>query len=203
MINFTIDGKPIQLEEPESILNAAKRLGIEIPTLCYHEKLSPYGGCRICLVEAAPGSAPERSKLVPACASRVEEGLIIKTSTQRVREARKFNIELLLSRSPDSEEIRQTAREIGVDPDNRSALDSVGEYLLYRAPRIRHTKCILCGLCVRVCAEITERDALCFENRGMKRRVVPPFDKVADTCIGCGSCAYVCSTNTITIEEVT
>ena len=105
-----------------------------------------------------------------------------------------------VSRCPESETLQQLAVELGV-PEDHSRLDPVGAYLLDRAPRPEDTVCIRCGLCVRVCAEITERHAISFKGRGMKRKVVSPFAKVAESCIGCGSCAYVCPTNAITIEE--
>jgi len=111
-------------------------------------------------------------------------------------------IEMLLSRAPESQEIKDLAISLGVEVDNREQLDIIGEYLLYRAPKRYDTNCILCSQCVRVCAELTERHALSFSERGIKRVVHSPFDKIAETCIGCGCCSYVCPTNTITVEEV-
>ena len=201
MINLTIDNKNMELEEKITILEAAKRAGVKIPTLCHNDKLEPYGGCRICLVEVTARPAPGRSRLIPACCSQVEDGHIVVTDSERVKEARVFIIELLLSRCPDSEELKRLAAELGFSGQDRASLDMVGEYLLYRAPQLVDTNCILCGLCIRVCAEITERHAISFSERGMKRKVKTPFDKIAETCIGCGACAYVCPTDTITIEE--
>jgi len=203
MIQITIDDKTVECDQNTTILEAAKSGGIKIPTLCHNDMLKPYGACRICLVEAALQHAPQASKLVPACCTQAGDGMIIRTDTERVMKARAFIIELLLSRCPESEEIQRLAAEIGVERDNRDSLDLVGEYLLYRAPKPEHTKCIMCGLCVRVCSEITERHAISFSDRGIKRKVKTPFDRIAQTCIGCGSCAYVCPTNTITVEEAT
>jgi bidirectional [NiFe] hydrogenase diaphorase subunit len=200
MATMTIDGKNLEFEEKLTILEAAKRLQIKIPTLCYNEHLAPYGGCRICLVEAASRSAPNRSRLVPACTAPAEDGMVVTTGSQRVLESRRFVIELLLSRCPESQVILELAREMGVEPDGQN-LDVVGHYLLHRAPRREVTNCILCGLCVRVCQQIPERYALSFKDRGITRKVTPPFERVAESCIGCGSCAYVCPTKTITIEE--
>jgi NADH dehydrogenase/NADH:ubiquinone oxidoreductase subunit G len=203
MIHVTIDGKALELEDRTTILTAAKKAGIKIPTLCHNDKLKPYGGCRVCLVEVKMGKDAPRSVLVPACTYYVEDGIIVDTQSDRVKKARVFIIELFLSRSPESEDIQRIARELGVDFEEKQSLDVVGRYLLERAPRIEHTKCVLCGLCIRVCAEVTERHSLSFEGRGMTRRVVTPFKKFSTTCIGCGSCAYVCPTNAITIEEAT
>ncbi len=200
-MKIRIDDLELELDDKVTLLNAARNLDIKIPTLCHNDKLTPWGGCRVCLVEVATEQAPDRARLLPACCTFAEDDMVVTTSSERVRGARQFVIELLLSRCPESEEIKVLARELGVPVDDPSQLDIVGEYLLQRAPRVEGTKCIRCGLCVRVCAEITERHAISFKGRGMKRKVVSPFEKVADTCIGCGSCAYVCPTNTITIEE--
>ena len=196
MINITINGKPYEYEEQLTIYHAAKEAGVWIPTLCYNEKLKPYGGCRICLIEVTG-----RPMLVPSCATYITEGMEIITDSDRVKSRRRFIIELLRARTPESVEIQELEKTLNVDPTGGSALDSVGTYLLKRAKPPFETNCILCGLCVRVCAEITERHALSYVERGMRRRVKTPFAKVADTCIGCGSCAYVCPTNCITIEE--
>jgi bidirectional [NiFe] hydrogenase diaphorase subunit len=200
MAKITIDGRELEFDETLTILEAARRLKIRIPTLCHNEHLSPYGGCRICLVEASSQAAPDRSRLVPACSSPAADGLVVATGSERVLAARRFIIELLLSRCPDAQQIRSLAAELGVSPDG-PGLDVVGRYLLHRAPKREHTNCILCGLCVRVCQQIPERYALSFKDRGIARKATSPFEKVAESCIGCGSCAYVCPTQTITIEE--
>ncbi len=202
MIHLTIDGQTTEFEKPVTILKAARDLDIRIPTLCYNEYIRPYGGCRLCLVDVATEKTPDLSRLMPACCTHITEGLVVRTDTENVRDARKFIIELYLARCPDSEELQQIARELGVS-DDREILDPVGRYLLTRTNPPFETKCILCGLCVRVCAEITERHALSFTARGMKRIVSPPFYRFAETCIGCRACAYVCPTDTITVEEVT
>jgi NADH dehydrogenase/NADH:ubiquinone oxidoreductase subunit G len=200
MATITIDGKKLDFEAGLTILEAAKKLRVHIPTLCYNEHLAPYGGCRVCLVEAAAQGAPARARLVPACTAPAEDGMVVTTASPRVLEARRFIIALLLSRCPSSEQIQALAAEVGLaagSPD----LDVVSRYLIERAPRRDDTRCILCALCVRVCAQVPERHALSLSARGIRRKAVSPFGKVAESCIGCGSCAYVCPTKTITIEE--
>ncbi len=199
MIQFTLDGKTVEYKEGLTILEAAKNEGIRIPTLCSNEHLKPYGGCRLCLVEISMEKTPEQKKITTSCCTAISPGLVVRTDTAEVLEARRFILELLLSRCPESPELQKLSSEIGIDREN---LDNLGEYLLNRAERPVDTNCILCGLCVRVCAEVTERHALCFSSRGMSRKIETPFRKYAESCIGCKSCAYVCPTNTITVEEV-
>jgi len=201
MINLTINGNNEDFAEETTVLEASKTLGIKIPTLCNNEFIKPYGGCRLCLVEVATDRAPDNSRLLPSCCTPVSNGLIIQTDTERVKKARIFILQLLLARTTDSEELKELGKELGALVEDGS-LDSVGNYLANRTEKPLDTKCILCGLCVRVCAEVTERHAISFFKRGMEKEVRIPFNKVAESCIGCGSCAYVCPTNTITVEEV-
>ncbi|MEO0161585.1 MAG: 2Fe-2S iron-sulfur cluster-binding protein, partial [candidate division WOR-3 bacterium] len=106
MINFRLNGLEVQIEKGSTILEACKFYGIEIPTLCYHEGLTPYGGCRLCLVEIGEG---DNAKLVSSCTYPVEEGLVVRTNTKRVINARKMMIELLLSICPQSKTIQDLA----------------------------------------------------------------------------------------------
>ncbi len=184
MINFIINDRELQVEEGKTILEVAMDEGIEIPTLCYHKELTPYGACRLCLVEIIGGGRPG---LQASCLYKVTEDLIVKTDTERVKKARKIIFELLLARCPESEKIKKIAQEYGVT-ETRIRLKSKGD-------------CIQCGLCVRVCAEIVGMCAISFANRGINRRVQTPFDEISDICIGCSACAYLCPTNAIKIEE--
>jgi len=184
MISFTINDRELQVEAGTSILEAALDAGIKIPTLCYHKELTPYGACRLCLVEIVDGARPG---IQASCLYRVTEGLVVKTDTERVRRARKIVFELLLARCPESEKLRDLAAEYGITET--------------RIRRNKTENCLLCGLCVRVCAEVTGRHAVSFTDRGARRKIRMPFDKVSEVCIGCGACAYLCPTHTIKVEE--
>jgi len=166
------------------VLEAALEAGIKIPTLCYHPDIEPYGACRVCLVEVEKKGW---ASLQPACLYAVFEGLIVRTDTERVQKTRKIIFELLLARAPDSEKVRELAREYGVTRTR----------IKLKNPE----NCILCGLCVRACSEISKRHAVSFAFRGNRRVIKTPFDEVNPACIGCGACAYVCPTGRIKIEE--
>jgi len=199
MPNVTIDGKSLQVAEGTTVLQAAQQLGIKIPTLCYNLHLMPYGGCRICLVEVA--NQPDGpTKLVPSCSFPASEGLIVTTESDRIMSARRFIVQLLLAAAPKSEEMQRIAETYGVSTTDESKMNRVAKYLFTRAPAPDPTRCIKCSLCVRVCSEHVGMSAICFEQRGTKRKVTTPFKRVNDACIGCGSCAYVCPTGAIRIE---
>ncbi|MBW2167853.1 MAG: (2Fe-2S)-binding protein, partial [Deltaproteobacteria bacterium] len=135
MINLIINGLPVSVEEGATLLEAARFLGFPIPTLCYIDGLSPYGACRLCVVEIGEGP---KAKLVTACTYPAEEGLKVRTASSRVIKARKMILELLLASCPQSKTIQDLAAAHGV-----------------RRQRFRqeYEDCILCGLCVRMCEE--------------------------------------------------
>lgn len=182
-VKLSINDQEVQAEEGTNLLEAARERVIEIPTLCYNEELSSYGACRLCLVEIFKGN---RSRLVTSCNYPVEEGLVVRTDTERVKRTRKMVAELLLARSPNSEKIQQIARDLGVE---RS-----------RFP-LEDDDCILCGLCVRTCREVVGVEALGFSSRGSMREVVTPFCEPSQVCIGCGACAYICPTGYIELKD--
>lgn len=184
-ITFTIDGKTVAVEKGKTVLEAAKSAGIKIPTLCWHEQLSTYGACRLCLVEVVAGG---KKGLHASCQFVATEGLEVRTNSEKVEKTRKIMFELLLARCPSAEKIKALAAEYGITETR------------IRLPKT--SNCILCGLCVRACAEVSQRHAINFAYRGAKRVVQTPFNKVSDMCIGCGACAHVCPTGAIQIEQV-
>lgn len=205
-VTLTIDGKQLAVRPGTTVLEAAQAAGIDIPTLCHHEKLKPAGACRLCHVEVT--TAARKDVLLPACATAVEEGMIVKTDTPRVIEARRFILALTLARAPQPPKLVELARQHGVElkPGGSDPL------LAFLYERVEQRKaevgeeslswCILCGQCVRVCAEVVGMRAIGSASRGPKKRIATPFFDISPTCIGCGSCAHVCPTDAITISEV-
>ncbi len=185
MVTIVIDGRKVKAKEASTVLENAQELNIAIPTLCYHKDLSPFGACRLCTVEVKTNG---KWQLAASCTTPVEEGMEIKTDSDNVKESRKLAAALLYAKYPETEAVRQMAGSLGVD--------------VYPEKGEEH-ECILCGLCVRACSEIVGVKALSFLDRGVGRDVPEPrIDFDPDACIGCGSCAYVCPTGYVTMEEV-
>ena len=185
MINLTIDGKNYKGEKGENLLQVGLNNGFDIPHLCYHENLSPYGGCRLCLIEVTRG---ERTTLTTSCTYPGEEGLQVKTSTPQVLKARRLMMEIILALAPSSSHIQSLAGKMGVErtPFN---YQKEGE------------GCIKCGLCVRACEELVGAGVLTFSHKGPQRKVEPPFGEEPKNCIGCGTCVYVCPAGCLTMED--
>lgn len=184
MISLTIDGRQVEALEGSTILEAARENGVEIPTLCYHEALEPYGGCRLCVVEL---ETPKGSQLVASCVYPAEEGAVVKTNSEMVQKSRRATVELLLGAAPNAKVIQELAAEMGV-----------------QEPRVKlgDNDCILCGLCVRVCREIVGANAISLVNRGFDKEVKPPFEIGSNACIGCTTCVFVCPTGAIKLKDV-
>ncbi len=179
MINLTINGLKVAVEDGATVLEAASFLGFPIPTLCNMEGLTPYGACRLCVVEIGEGT---RSKLVTSCTYTAEEGLNVRTASRRVVRARKIILELLLASSPQSKVIQDMASEHNVHQQRF---------------RQEHEDCILCGLCVRMCKEQMVANAIGFRGRGQERSIGTPFDIKSEKCRLCGGCIYVCPACTL------
>ncbi|MCD4818775.1 MAG: FAD-dependent oxidoreductase [Candidatus Cloacimonetes bacterium] len=177
MVNLTINGMELEVEEDLTILQVAEKNGIKIPTLCYNKALPSYGACRLCLVEISQKNG--RTSIQTSCTYPVQEGLIVKTDTERVIKSRKIMVELMLAKCPESEVLQNLAKEMEVCK-----------------PRIelKNDDCVLCGLCVRMCESRMGRGAIGFANRGIKRVVVAAFDNQSEDCQTCGACDYICPT---------
>ncbi len=174
MITLKINGLNVSVEKGSTLLEAARFLGFPIPTLCYMDGLSPYGACRLCVVEIGEGP---KAKLVSSCTYPAEEGLNVRTASERVLKARRMILELLLASCPQSKIIQDLASAHGI-----------------RRQRFRqeYEDCILCGLCVRMCEEQMMAKAVGFRGRGENRSIGTPFDIKSDVCRLCGGCMYVC-----------
>lgn len=174
-----IDGREVEATGGMTILEAAKEVGVTIPTLCHYEKLEAYGGCRLCTVEA---EIRGRSKLVAACLYPVEKDLIVRTRTEKVDKIRKMLLELLLAHAPASRDLLALAKEYGADKDRFQKESSF---------------CIHCGLCVRYCAEIKKKDAIGFVDRGTSREISFIPEIASKECINCKECFPLCPTEAL------
>jgi len=176
-ISLQINEQEVVVKEGTTILEAAKHAGISIPTLCHHDKLKPYGGCRLCIVEA---QSRGKTTMVASCVYPAESGMVIKTSTQKIKKIRKTLLELLLAHSPDSPQLQELAKEYGADKERYDKESSF---------------CIHCGLCVRYCAEIKKKNALGFVNRGTKKEISFIPEIASKECEACKECFPLCPTS--------
>jgi NADH dehydrogenase/NADH:ubiquinone oxidoreductase subunit G len=174
MVEITLNGAMVHAEDGWTLLDTIKFYGINILTLCYHEGLESYGGCRLCLVEV--GDA-KRSKLVTACTHPIWDGLNVRTHSKLAVETRKVVLELLVARMPKSKTLQDMAAQMGISE------------LRFKP---RDEDCILCGLCVRMCKEQMGSGAIGFINRGQDREITTPFDMTTDECRRCGGCIHIC-----------
>jgi len=174
MIKLRIDDMDIQADEGSTILEAASFYGIDIPTLCHMDGLTPYGACRLCVVEIGEG---KNSKLVSSCTYPVYDGLKVRTHSTKVMKARKLIIELMVARCPSSKTVQDLASKYGLEKVRF---------------KIKDEECVLCGLCVRMCKQQMQSGAIDFVGHGKNRRVTTAFDEKSDICRTCGGCMYVC-----------
>jgi len=174
MVTLTIDGINVQAEEGTTLLEVAKFYGIDIPTLCHNDELTPYGACRLCTVEVDDG---RRTRLVASCLYPVKNGIKVKTHSERVIKGRKMILELLIAKCPNSKTLQDLASQMGL------------EKIRFK---MENKDCILCGLCVRMCAEQMGSGAIGFVGRGQKREVATPFHMASEICRNCGACMYIC-----------
>ena len=176
-IKFEIDGIKVKAKEGDTLLDAAKDAGIFIPTLCHHEKLEPFGGCRLCIVEV---EVKGWTKLVVSCVYPVEEDIIVRTRSEKVDRIRKTIIELLMAHAPDAPELKKLAKEYGAISDRYEKDPSF---------------CIHCGLCVRYCAEVKKANAIGFVDRGINKEICFVPEIASKVCHDCKECFPLCPTS--------
>jgi heterodisulfide reductase subunit A len=184
MVTVNIDGTRIEVIEETTILKAAEKAGIWIPTMCHCEYFEPYGVCRLCSVEVIRG---KRSRIVTACNYPVRAGLTIQTNSERVKWLRKVIMELMLSRWPNVKVIKEMAEKLGVEKPR---------FVSHERDEAQDA-CILCGMCVNMCNDVVKASVLGFANTGINREVVLAFNERSDQCIVCGACVSVCPTGHI------
>ena len=205
MIKLTIDGKNVEAKEGTTVLKSAEEAGVYIPTLCNHPQLTPYGGCRLCMVEVE--GAPT---LQPSCTLPAVDGMVIKTNSEKVLKARKFVLTLIFSERnhfcmycPVSDgdcELQNRAYDEDMthwdlqpnwQPFN---VDASHPYII-----LDNNRCILCRRCVRACGELVGNFTLGFEERGADSLLVADYNVPLgeSSCISCGTCVQICPTGAL------
>ncbi len=185
MLKLIIDNRPIEAEQGDTLLEAARAAGIYIPTFCYHEALEPYAACRLCMVELA---TPRGPKLVASCAQPCEAGMVVTTNSARVLASRRVTVELLMATGAHLPAVQALAKEMGIERPR------------YSLPA---DDCTLCGLCVRACDELAGARAISLVYRGLQKSVAPPFQITSSACIGCATCVLICPTRAIKLADIT
>jgi NADH dehydrogenase/NADH:ubiquinone oxidoreductase subunit G len=176
-VTLQIDGREVRAASGMTILAAAQSAGVTIPTLCHHRELAPYGACRLCIVELTCGP---RTGLAVSCVSTVEEGCLVRTRSEKIDRLRKNLLELMLARAPESPILLEMAEEYGAD---RERFDRDGSF------------CIHCGLCVRYCAEVVQKHALGFVDRGIRKEIAFIPEVALRECHDCKACFPLCPTS--------
>ncbi|MGI6175432.1 MAG: [FeFe] hydrogenase, group A [Christensenellales bacterium] len=202
-----IDGIPVEIEDEKNMLQLVRKAGIKLPTFCYHSELSIYGACRMCMVENEWGG------LDAACSTPPKAGAAVKTNTQRLRKYRKMILELLLSNHCRDcttcsnngkcklQDLAERFNITGVRFPNTAPVPEVDDSSICIVRD--HSKCILCGDCVRMCDEVQNVGAIDFAHRGSNMRISTAFDipLAESNCVGCGQCAVVCPTGAIVVQD--
>jgi len=205
MINLTIDGKNVEVQEGTTVLEAASAAGVYIPTLCHHPQLTPYGGCRLCMVDIEGART-----LQPSCTLPATEGMVVKTNSEKVINARKFILTLLFSErnhfcmycqvSGGDCELQNRAYDEGMthwdlQPNwTPYEVDASHPFMV-----LDNNRCILCRRCVRACGELVGNFTLGFEERGANSLLVADYNVPLgeSSCISCGTCVQICPTGAI------
>jgi NADH dehydrogenase/NADH:ubiquinone oxidoreductase subunit G len=185
-MKISIDHQEIDVNPGETILEAARKTGIEIPTLCYHKAYGGQGMCRMCMVEVKSGHT---TRVVASCTYPIYEEIEVKTSTPAIEKIRKNIVALLYRSSPSSVFMEKLYRQY-----------HGGEMAEVQFSPELSDRCILCRLCVKACEEIGT-SAISAIYRGTDKRISTPFDEASTTCIGCAACAQICPTGSIDIFQ--
>lgn len=199
-VSLTINDIEVKADKGMTILQAARIAGIDIPTLCSHEQLAPYGACRLCTVEIIRG---QQSQLVASCIHPVEDGLIVNTESEPVIKGRKMLLALLWARAPGVQALRKygikygiTEVEAGTDYGVISGISTTRTKF-----EIEPTFCVLCGLCVRYCADVKKKNAIGFIGRGTEREVMFLPEIASRECPNCGEeCYPLCPTGALPLH---
>jgi predicted molibdopterin-dependent oxidoreductase YjgC len=199
MIDVTIDGRAVNVREGSTILDACRALGIETPTLCYADTLTPVNVCRVCVVEVEGARV-----LVPSCSRKVEQGMVVHTDSPRVRTSRRMVLELLgssvdFSTAPDAQ---RYSADYGAQPERYGDVATVAQPAkidndLYMRD---YSKCILCYKCVEACGVDHQNTfAIAVAGRGFEARISTEFDVALpeSACVYCGNCIAVCPTGAL------
>ncbi len=186
-IQVTINGRIIETDSNVMLLKLFNEHGIYVPQLCNHPSLPPNGACRLCIVEITKEEWDGKSKLVTSCLYPAEDGLIVSTRSKDVLNTRRSLLELYLAQCPGSEVVRDLARYEGIDTTPFVAGDA-------------ENRCVLCGLCTRVCQDCGP-GAISTQGRGVEKLIGPNPDGIGEDCTGCRACAYICPTNAIPLQQ--
>ena len=204
---LTINGKKVSFDKEKNLLEVIRKANIELPTFCYHSELSTYGACRLCLVNV------EKRGLVPACSTPAEDGMVVITNSNEIRELRKIIVELLLANHEEecttchksqNCRLQSLAKRLGIKSIRYKKIERKEPKDFSTPSLVRDpNKCVLCGDCVRFCEEIQTVGAIDFSYRGSNAKVRPSFGKdlVASECVYCGQCTRVCPTGALTIKS--
>lgn len=176
-IRLVIDGREVNASPGMTILEAAQGAGIPIPTLCHHEKLAPFGACRMCIVETKSG---DRKSLAVSCIAEVEPDLLVTTRSAQIDKFRKTLLELQLSHAPEAPLLNELAQEYGADKNRYQQEASF---------------CIHCGLCVRYCDEVKKKNAIGFVDRGIRKEISFIPEIASQECNSCKECFPLCPTS--------
>ena len=190
MPKVRIEATTVSVPDETPVLEAARRSGTWVPTLCHNPTITSQGSCRLCMVEVweQGWDMDKPGRLVTACNYPVRRDLTVSVNGARASRIRRGVLELLLARSPESQELHELAARMG--------------FAGTPYPKVTESQrnCILCGLCVTVCEEVIGASAIGFAGRGVERIVATPFRMPSETCIACGACAAVCPVGTIQVR---